>query len=149
MFRISLFIQTRRDCTIFWISVLIQTRRVLLYSGYSFLFRPRGFYYILDMCSYPDQGDSIIFRISVLIQTQGVYYIPDICLYSDQGVLLYLGYQFLFRPGGSTIFWISVLVQTRGFMFLFTGVKKFFIRFLLVKMYSLKEFLHSDLKRCL
>ena len=135
MFRISLFIQTRRDCTIFWISVLIQTRRVLLYSGYSFLFRPRGFYYILDMCSYPDQGDSIIFRISILIQTRG-----------------------------STIFQIFVFIQTRGFYYILDisscsdqGVHVSFhrskkvlqVRFLLIKMYFLKEFLHSDLKRCL
>ena len=97
--------------TIFRIFVLVQTKGILLYSGYAFLSRPKGFYYI-----------------------------PDIRFNSDLGGLLYSGYLSLFRPGGSTIFgisvliqtrgfyifWISVLVQTRGFMFLFTGVKKFF-----------------------
>ena len=88
--------------TIFRIFVLVQTKGILLYSGYAFLSRPRGFYYIPDIRFNSDQG---------------VYYIPDICLYSDQGVLLYLGYQFLFRPGGSTYSGYQFLFRPGGSCF--------------------------------
>ena len=118
--------------TICRITVIIQTwgEFVLLYFEYLFLFRPWGFYYNPDICSYTDQGFYIIpdirsnsdqvesftiFRISGLIQTRGILqYSGYLFLFSPGGgefVLLYFEYPFLFRPGG--------VLQYSGYPFLF------------------------------
>ena len=71
-----------------------------------------GFFYIPDIRSYSDQGDSTLFRISVLIQTWGFYNMPDVRSYSDLGGMPDIrSYSDL---GGSTICRITVLIQTWG-----------------------------------